>query len=319
MAVPRGASASEALYEALVGRALDNVALVLEPGGTYDGSIVVDRESRPFGAPPPSVSISVGGGAGAAAATGATGATAPTTTLRVDTKQPYVRVLEARGDGVSLRVEGVRLAHASKSVASNYAALASAGAALELAACEVASSTGAGVAADGAASVLLTRCALVGNARQGLAAFGGSRDTSVSVGGGPALVRLDGCRVAGNGGDGVLVRDGAAVVLSGECVIEGNNAGAGLRWFVLEEREAEAALAVADAAAAAARGGQGAFALPLPLVGAGCRFARNAKGDIVVDTGGGAGDDKAAEALAAALRAGLGAQARSSTAVVAVV
>jgi hypothetical protein len=175
--------------------------------------------------------------------------------------------------------------HSSKSVASNYAVLASAGAELELTNCEVSSSTGAGVAADGAARCVLVGCGLTGCARQGLAAFGGSKDTTAD---GPAVVRLDRCRVERNGGDGVLVRDAAAVFLQGECVVDGNQ-GAGLRWFVVEEREAEAALVAAG--------------LTDDLIASSVRFGRNnnSKGAVVVDTGGGAGDDRAAAALAAAL------------------
>jgi hypothetical protein len=276
VAVPRGASPTEALREALVGRGLDRVALVLEPGCTYDGGIIVDRESRPFGAPAPDVSVLVGDGG--------LKSSNVTATVRLETKSPYARVLEVRGDGVVLRAENLRILHSSKSVASNYAVLASAGAELELRDCEISSSTGAGVAADGAARCVLVGCGLVSCARQGLAAFGGSKDTTTD---GPAVVRLDRCRVERNGGDGVLVRDGAAVFLEGECVVDGNQ-GAGLRWFVVEEREAEAALVVAD--------------MDEDLIAPGVRFGRNnSKGAVVVDTGGGAGDDRAAAALAAAL------------------
>jgi len=299
VAVPRGASAADALREALVGRGLDSVALVLEPGATYEGGgLVVDRESRPYGAPPPRVHVLVGGGSGGGGGGGsASGPGTAAATLRVETKSPYARVLEVRGDGVCLRAENLRIVHASKSVASNYAVLASAGSELELDGCDVTSATGAGVAADGAARCVLTACALSGCARQGLAAFGGSRDTSRQ---GPAAVRLRDCAVERNGGDGALVRDGAALYLEGACVFAGNK-GAGVRWFVVEEREAEAALAAAAAAAAgsAAASGDGLLIAP------GVRFARsNARGAIVVDTGGGAGDERAAAALAAALGRG---------------
>jgi hypothetical protein len=314
VAVPRGVSASDALHEALVGRALDRVTLVLDPGATYDGSLVVDLESRPFSAPPPDVSIVVG-------ASGSSSSTTPTpATLRVDTPTPYVRVLEVRGEGARLRAENVIVRHASKSVASNYAVLASAGAALELVACDVSSSTGAGVAIDGAARVVLLRCALSNCARQGLAAFGGSRaifdevakeregeresegeegEEELADGDSTAVtwVDLDECQISGNGGDGLLVRDGAALQLLGACVVEGNG-GAGLRWSVLEEREALVASAVAAAAGRLKGGGRRGAAA---LLDARCRFGRNSKGDVVVDAGNGAGDDRAAASLAAAL------------------
>jgi hypothetical protein len=115
------------------------------------------------------------------------------------------------------------------------------------------------------------------------------------------VVRLASCVVERNGGDGLLVRDGAAVVLSGGCVVE-RNAGAGLRWFVAAEREAEAALALATGDGG---GGDGTTPLLL-LLGPGSRVARNGKGQVVVDTGGGAGDPRAADALAAFLARGGG-------------
>lgn len=293
VSVPRGASAADALHEALVGRGLDRVALVLEPGATYDGSsLVVDRESRAYGAPAPWVSVLVGGGGEGGGGTGVNSTNSSRATLRLETKRPYARVLEVRGEGAFLRAENVRILHGSKSVASNYAVLASAGATLELEGCEVTSSTGAGVSADGSAGCALVRCALVGSARQGLAAFGGSRDNDTAADGPAVVVRLRDCRVERNGADGLLVRDGAAVLLEGECLIAGNQ-GAGMRWFVLEEREAEAALAIA-----AGRGGDDGLILIAP----GARFSGNNKaGAVVVDTGGGAGDDRAAAALAAAL------------------
>lgn len=143
-------------------------------------------------------------------------------TLDWSTTKPYESVVEVRGGQAVLK--GLRLRHASKSVANNYAVFSSSGK-LELEDCDVSSSTGAGVGAEG--GTLRIRGGSVSDCpRQGLALYG-------PLSGDPLQATICGTKISGNGKspgdydavrgpfDGVLARSGVEAQLTG-VTIEGS-------------------------------------------------------------------------------------------------
>lgn len=123
-----------------------------------------------------------------------------TASLIWETERPYEAVVKASA-GATVTLTGLVLRHASKSVANNYA-VHSEGADLTLQGCDIFSSTGAGVAAEGGR--LTIRNGLVHDcARQGVVLFG------PLLGGDPLQMASCGAVLRGNGkyaGDGDAIR-----------------------------------------------------------------------------------------------------------------
>lgn len=149
-----------------------------------------------------------------------------------ETERPYEAALAVQ-PGARATVRGLRIRHAGKSVANNYA-VSSQGGELEMQDCDVSSTTGAGVAAEGG------RLSLRGGsvhdcARQGLVLFG------PMVGFEPLRVIVSGTSLRGNGNylgdgdairgpfDGILARNGVEAELR-DVAIEGSGA-AGLAVY----------------------------------------------------------------------------------------
>ena len=86
-------------------------------------------------------------------------------------------------------------------MANNYAAFATPDSSLTLESCDERSDTGSGIAAEGA-TLVLTDCAIHDCKTHGVAVYG---DLLGEFGSG----EIAGCVVADNGGDGVLLRQGA--------------------------------------------------------------------------------------------------------------
>ncbi len=132
--------------------------------------------------------------------------------VRHETSSPYESVADVSVPGVTLR--GLRLRHASKSVAQNYAVLVREGARLALERCDVASATGTGLGVEGGL-VLARDCVLSGSKGYGVAVLGDLLGSS------PGDSVLVGCTVERNGAGGVLARGGARIALERNRV-EGN-------------------------------------------------------------------------------------------------
>jgi hypothetical protein len=98
-------------------------------------------------------------------------------------------------------------------VANNYAAFATPGSSLTLESCDVQSDTGSGIAAEGA-TLVVKDCRVHDCKSHGVAVYG---DLLGEFGSG----EVSDCAVARNGGDGVLLRQGAFGVVRG-CVITDN-------------------------------------------------------------------------------------------------
>ena len=145
-------------------------------------------------------------------------------TLVWETERPYEAVITAeRGSRATMR--GFNVKHAGKSVANNYA-IYSPGGDLSLEDCDVTSSTGAGVAAEGG-RVSLQRCRVHDCARQGAVLFG------PLMGDEPLQARCS-CSVFSENGkflgdndaipgpfDGILARNNVEASLS-DVVVEGS-------------------------------------------------------------------------------------------------
>ena len=142
------------------------------------------------------------------------GAAPGSVTLEHRTSSPYEATVENRmpasAGAATLRRLVVR--HASPSVANNYAAFATPGSSLTLEACDVRSDTGSGVAAEGA-TLVLTDCAIHDCKTHGVAVYG---DLLGEFGSG-AIAR---CVVSRNGGDGVLLRQGARGEVVGNTITD---------------------------------------------------------------------------------------------------
>ena len=129
------------------------------------------------------------------------GAGAGRTTIEWRTGSPYESTVEVAA-GVSAHISGLTIAHASPSVANNYAVYSRAGS-LDIQECRISSSTGSGVGCDGG---MLTAkdCVIDGCERHGLVIAG-------DLDGGAAEVRLQGCKIERNGRSGAVVLDGGDV------------------------------------------------------------------------------------------------------------
>ena len=140
--------------------------------------------------------------------------------LRWQTKAPYESAIDFDLSGTtgsaappSLVVEGVRIEHSSKSVAQNYAVYVNAPrSTATLRRCTVSSATGSGVGVEGGAAAL-EACTLRDCKAHGAAVLGRS-----------ASLALRDCRVLKCKGDGLLARDGAAVDVAADCVLQDNGA-----------------------------------------------------------------------------------------------
>lgn len=140
-----------------------------------------------------------------------------------ETSRPYESALYA-APGAEVVVRGIKFRHASKSVANNYGVF-SQGANLTLEECEVTSSTGAGVAAEG--GVLTLRGGKVQDcSRQGLVLLGPLRGVPLRAAVSGTLLRNNG-RSLGEGDavrgpfDGVLARAGVEAELT-DVVVQGS-------------------------------------------------------------------------------------------------
>lgn len=148
-----------------------------------------------------------------------------------ETAQPYESTVAAL-PGASLTLRNFRIRHASKSVANNYAVFCQS-ASLTLEECNVTSTTGAGVAAEGG-RLVLRDIAVADCARQGLVLLG------PLFGGEP--LRVDGCGISllnngnyfGDGDairgpfDGLLARSGVEATLANLLVQGSGKAGVAL-------------------------------------------------------------------------------------------
>jgi len=132
--------------------------------------------------------------------------------LEHSTVNPYEATLQVESPGCVLR--GLTLRHASPSVASNNCVLVRGGAALTLERCALSSATGSGLGCEGGV-VTARSCSLSGCRLHGAALYGdlGGESSGEST--------LEGCTMEGNGGHGVLLRDGVAAALR-NCVVEKN-------------------------------------------------------------------------------------------------
>lgn len=145
-----------------------------------------------------------------------------------ETNRPYESVLSA-GSGARVLAQGLTFRHASKSVANNYVVF-SQGAELTLIDCDVSSSTGAGVAAEGG-SLLLRGGVIHDCARQGLVLLG------PLLGGGPLVAKACNITVRKNGNylgdgdairgpfDGVIARSGVEAQFRGVTVEDSGGVG----------------------------------------------------------------------------------------------
>ena len=142
------------------------------------------------------------------------GAAPGSVTLEHRTSSPYEATVEnqmpASAGAATLRRINVR--HASPSVANNYATFATPGSKLTLDSCDVQSDTGSGVAAEGA-TLVLTDCAIHDCKTHGVAVYG---DLLGEFGSGV----VSGCVVSNNGGDGVLLRQGARGEVFGNTITD---------------------------------------------------------------------------------------------------
>eukprot|EP00879_Flechtneria_rotunda_P013580 GHRR01014185.1.p1 GENE.GHRR01014185.1~~GHRR01014185.1.p1 ORF type:complete len:165 (+),score=64.81 GHRR01014185.1:709-1203(+) len=109
-------------------------------------------------------------------------------------------------------MQGLQFRHASMSVANNYCIYTQAGQTL-LAACDIRSRTGVGVAAEGA-SLQLSHCTVHGCERHGVAVFG-------SLDGVLGKCQLQDCCITTNKFNGVLAKDGVQLKLQ-RCQVQAN-------------------------------------------------------------------------------------------------
>ena len=117
------------------------------------------------------------------------------------TSAPYEATFEAAPGCTGLVLRNLTIRHASPSVANNQAVFATDGAGVRLERCDVSSETGSGVVGEGA-EVSVVRCKVHDCKTHGVAVYGdllGERGAGL----------VEGCEVARNGQDGVLVRGGA--------------------------------------------------------------------------------------------------------------
>jgi hypothetical protein len=135
-------------------------------------------------------------------------------TITHKTVVPYESTIEVVGDGTSVTLRNLRIRHASKSVANNYAVFANAGGVLAMTDCDVSSTTGCGIACEGS-DLIVTKCLVHDCKSHGVAVFG---DLLGDVGGG----KIEKCFITKNGGDGVVVRQGAIGTIT-ECEIVEND------------------------------------------------------------------------------------------------
>ncbi len=128
------------------------------------------------------------------------------------TELPYEATVQVDAPGVALR--GLKLRHASPSVASDYCVLIRGGAELER--CDISSATGSGLGVEGGV-VTATACKLSGNKLHGAALYG---DLAGEAAGDCVL---SACQLEENGACGALVRDGASAALR-SCTLGRNGA-----------------------------------------------------------------------------------------------
>ena len=143
-------------------------------------------------------------------------AAAPGATVEISwqTEEHYESTIVCTAEeGVTL--ERIIIRHASPSVANNYAVqLINSGARVD--GCDISSATGSGVGVEGGAQPHIINCTIHDCARSGIMIFADLEGNSV----GTAVVRD--CIVMNNALHGVLVRDGAAPVVGGGNIIQGN-------------------------------------------------------------------------------------------------
>ena len=146
-------------------------------------------------------------------------------TIQHFTQTPYESTVEVSGDTTFVTMKNVTIKHASKSVANNYAVFVNNGGNLTMTGCDVRSDTGTGVAAEG--STLTVQNSTVHDCKShGIAVYG---DLLGEVGSG----KIEGCQIAKNGGDGVLLRQGAKGVVIGNTIQD--NAGYSIEVFDVRE------------------------------------------------------------------------------------
>eukprot|EP00439_Symbiodinium_sp_Y106_P080155 s194_g18.t3 len=144
------------------------------------------------------------------------------TTLIWESEKPYEAVLTAE-QGSQVTVRGFNIKHAGKSVANNYAIFSSGGD-LTLEDCDVTSSTGAGVAAEGG-RLALQRCRVHDCARQGAVLFG------PIIGDEPLQAR---CSCSVFTGNGLLIGDNDAIPGPFDGILARNNVEASISDVVVE-------------------------------------------------------------------------------------
>lgn len=170
--------------------ARDGDAVVLGPG-EHSGRAVLERRVALIGTNAVPGTATTGTGPGVASTT---------CYLRWKTTNPYESTVAVRAPGCI--VTGLTIAHASPSVANNYAVFVEGGAdGFTLTNCAVTSATGTGVGVD-AMTATLDRCTIKGCARYGVAVFGDG-------------TRIVDCVIDGNRAGGVLVRAAGGVVVAG--------------------------------------------------------------------------------------------------------
>ena len=140
----------------------------------------------------------------------------PPATVRHATDAPYEPTVVVQAGVEEVRLENLAVRHRSPSVASNYAVQVSEGAALELVGCDVSSETGSGVGVE-AGQLRASGTAFHDAAMNGICVYG---DLAGAEGSGLAVL-AGGCRVEGNGLNGILARGGARVEAEG-CRVAGN-------------------------------------------------------------------------------------------------
>lgn len=144
------------------------------------------------------------------------------TTLIWESEKPYEAVLTAE-QGSQVAVRGFNIKHAGKSVANNYAIFSSGGD-LTLEDCDVTSSTGAGVAAEGG-RLSLRRCRVHDCARQGAVLFG------PIIGDEPLQAR---CSCSVFTGNGLFLGDNDAIPGPFDGILARNNVEASMSDVVVE-------------------------------------------------------------------------------------
>ncbi|CAE7787755.1 unnamed protein product [Symbiodinium sp. CCMP2456] len=144
------------------------------------------------------------------------------TTLIWESEKPYEAVLTAE-QGSQATVRGFNIKHAGKSVANNYAIFSSGGD-LSLEDCDVTSSTGAGVAAEGG-RLSLRRCRVHDCARQGAVLFG------PIIGDEPLQAR---CSCSVFTGNGLFLGDNDAIPGPFDGILARNNVEASISDVVVE-------------------------------------------------------------------------------------